>query len=231
MKRVPLGITKIDELLKGGVPINSCTLLSGEPGTGKSLIIQKIVNNCLRKGYSVIFVTTDRSPGGLIDEVKDYGMNYSKYVRSGQLKILDIYTGYVSKMDDKFSYADIRDLTGISIEINKLRKEFEGKSVIEVYDVISELFVWNTNKDLVVRFISTICSMGAGFSNALFFVMNEGAQNKVYINSIKSITDGIIDFGVTDDKRWFKISKMTSTSISTKKVYFSITDDGKIRIL
>ncbi len=231
MERVPLGIKKIDALLKGGVPEGSCILLSGEPGTGKSLIMQKLVYNHLKKGNSVIYVTTDRTSERLVEEVKDYGMDYFKYVKNGQLKILDTYVGFVRKSEKGFSYADIRDLTEISIKIEKLRRELEGRKFVEVYDVISELFIWNKDKDLVLRFISSVCSSGSNKSIALFFVINEGIEDDRYINSIKSVVDGVLLFGVSEDKRWFKISKMAKTSVSTKKHYFNITEDGKIRIL
>ncbi|RME53197.1 hypothetical protein D6783_02640, partial [Candidatus Woesearchaeota archaeon] len=38
MKRVPFGIRKLDLTLEGGLPENTVTLISGAPGTGKSLL-------------------------------------------------------------------------------------------------------------------------------------------------------------------------------------------------
>ncbi|MDD5148397.1 MAG: ATPase domain-containing protein, partial [Candidatus ainarchaeum sp.] len=45
VERIPTGIKGFDELIEGGLPKGSVTLVAGTPGTGKSIFCSQIAYN------------------------------------------------------------------------------------------------------------------------------------------------------------------------------------------
>lgn len=43
MKRIKTGVSNLDLILEGGIPIYSVNIISGHPGTGKTILSQQIV--------------------------------------------------------------------------------------------------------------------------------------------------------------------------------------------
>ncbi len=228
---IPLGIKKIDKLIGGGVPEGFNILFTGMPGTGKSLFVHKIVYSLLERGYYVIFITTDRSPEQLVREVGNLDMNYKKYIRNKHLIIIDVYAGEARVSDNSLS-ADIRDLTSVSLLIDKVASELKGKKVVQVYDVLTELFIWTRKDELILRFVSNACARSRADNSLSIFVVNEGMQKEEYLNSIEAITQATIKLGITDDKRWLSVKKFQGAPVSTKRIYFRINPkNGKISFL
>lgn len=58
---VPTGCGSLDELLGGGFPANSVSLVYGEADTGKSALAVQCVVNCTRMGYKSLFIDSDGS--------------------------------------------------------------------------------------------------------------------------------------------------------------------------
>ncbi len=58
---VPTGCGSLDELLGGGFPVGSVSLVYGEADTGKSALAVQCVVNCARMGYKSLFMDSDGS--------------------------------------------------------------------------------------------------------------------------------------------------------------------------
>jgi DNA repair protein RadB len=61
LRVVPTGCGSLDELLGGGFPANSVSLVYGEADTGKSALAVQCVVNCTRMGYKSLFIDSDGS--------------------------------------------------------------------------------------------------------------------------------------------------------------------------
>lgn len=59
--RVTTGLKKLDSLLSGGLPENAVTLLSGGPGSGKTLVALKYIMEGAAKGEKCCFVTLNET--------------------------------------------------------------------------------------------------------------------------------------------------------------------------
>lgn len=57
---IPFGFKKIDELFDGGLRDREITLIYGDYGTGKTLLCFMAALNCLREGFKVIYITTEK---------------------------------------------------------------------------------------------------------------------------------------------------------------------------
>ncbi|MEG0291172.1 MAG: DNA repair protein RadA [Anaerovoracaceae bacterium] len=59
--RVDTGISELNRVLGGGIVKGSLTLISGEPGIGKSTIIMQAASNISAKGLKVLYVSGEES--------------------------------------------------------------------------------------------------------------------------------------------------------------------------
>lgn len=62
MRRVESGIPGLDEILHGGIPARNVVLLSGGPGTGKSIFGQQSLYHGLRRREPGVLVALEEHP-------------------------------------------------------------------------------------------------------------------------------------------------------------------------
>lgn len=66
IKRVKTGIKGLDELLSGGIPKESITLVSGPPGSGKSIFCYQFIAKGVQEGNKCLYLTLDKKIEGLL---------------------------------------------------------------------------------------------------------------------------------------------------------------------
>lgn len=78
-KRVKTGIKGFDEMVEGGLIKGSVTLVSGSPGTGKSIFAMQFINEGIKNGEKCIYISVlSEKENQLIDEAKQFGFNLEK---------------------------------------------------------------------------------------------------------------------------------------------------------
>jgi len=96
-KRVPTGIPGLDPLIGGGFPSCKSYLVTGEPGTGKSIFCVQFVLNGLMNGEKAVYVAVDEKPADIVDEAATLGWNLLKFMEEKQLLILDASPYFTSR--------------------------------------------------------------------------------------------------------------------------------------
>lgn len=66
IERLSTGIKELDELLDGGIPKGFFVALTGEPGTGKTVLCITYINEGIREGDKCVYVTTEESKKSII---------------------------------------------------------------------------------------------------------------------------------------------------------------------
>lgn len=108
--RVSTGLKKLDSILSGGLPENSVVLLSGGPGTGKTLLALKFLLEGAKRGEKCCYITLCETGDELLracesvkslSDVKKYlGKNLAiEYIRMSQSNVgmkrfVDILANY-----------------------------------------------------------------------------------------------------------------------------------------
>src|SRR5215510_3480195 len=87
-ERVPTGIDALDSLLEGGFPKGRSILLTGEPGTGKTIFALQFLQAGINQGQKGVFVTADENPMDVIEQAASLGWDFEPYLQSRQLAIL-----------------------------------------------------------------------------------------------------------------------------------------------
>ncbi|MGB9835360.1 MAG: circadian clock protein KaiC [Candidatus Saccharicenans sp.] len=86
--RFSTGIPRLDRLLDGGIYRSSCTLIAGEPGTGKTLLTSTIIQEACRRGEKAVYVSFEESDQAIIHNVRSAGLELEPYVKAGLLHFI-----------------------------------------------------------------------------------------------------------------------------------------------
>jgi circadian clock protein KaiC len=110
--RVVTGIPGMDKLIGGGLPMNSVSLVSGAPGTGKSLLCLQYIYQGAKKGEPGIYVTFEQSEKDLLDNATKVGFKLSSLVKAGKIRILSLDLGTLerSMLDADDFITHVRDI-------------------------------------------------------------------------------------------------------------------------
>ncbi len=98
MERIKTGIEGFDALVEGGIPLGSVILLSGTPGTGKTIFgLEFLYKGANESGEKCLYVTFEEKEGELKGQASQFGWNLDKLRESGNFQILSIPASSISK--------------------------------------------------------------------------------------------------------------------------------------
>jgi len=229
--RVKTGIPGMDEVLNGGIPERNVVLLSGGPGTGKSIFSQQFIWSGLELGEPGIYVALEEHPVQIRQNMAQFGWDVRKYEDDGIFAIVDAFTAGIGKSREYEKYI-IHDLTDTREFIDVLRsaiKDINAKRV--VIDSVTTLYI---NKPALARSIilqlkRVLAGMGA---TALFVSQISVGERGFGGPGVEHGVDGIIrlDLDEIDGelKRSLIVWKMRGTRHSMRRHPFEIKDDGVI---
>lgn len=111
-ERVPTGITGLDQLLEGGYPKGRSILVTGEPGTGKTILSLQFLIEGLASGEKGIYVAADEGPMDILEQAASLGWDLEKHVENKELAILNAGTYLSSLGGGKDRQVDIHKAIG-----------------------------------------------------------------------------------------------------------------------
>jgi hypothetical protein len=119
-ERVPTGILGLDSLIEGGFPQGRSILITGEPGTGKSIFALQFLAEGLKRNEKCIFVSADENPMDIWSKPPRWAGTLSPISSPKDLAILNAGT-YLSSFPgaSKERHIDVQravsDLASLSI--------------------------------------------------------------------------------------------------------------------
>jgi circadian clock protein KaiC len=94
------GVSGLDELLDGGMPHGSATVVQGGTGTGKTLLALHFVLAGLARGEKAVFLTMEETPAQLRTVCRSLGLDLAPFEADGRLVIH--YTSPVELSTDRY---------------------------------------------------------------------------------------------------------------------------------
>lgn len=148
-KRVPTGIGKLDDMLGNkGLYNSSILLISGTPGSGKTLLAASILEAACKRGEKVIYISFEESRRQLLRNFKSAGINVEKWIEK-----------------DLFRFGNFRPTsTGIESHlitmIDMMEDEKPAKVVIDPVSSWAGINLAPESRSMVLRILHYIQSIG-----------------------------------------------------------------------
>ena len=108
-ERIGTGIEKLDSLI-GGFPKGRTILITGDAGTGKTILGLQFANACCKAGLKTIHVATEESVEDLKAQALSFGWECHKDQKEGHITFLELASG---------RFKEIETAMSINISINK----------------------------------------------------------------------------------------------------------------
>ena len=87
-RRLSTGISKLDEMLGGGLPEGDSMLIAGPSGGGKSILATQFVAEGLRQGEPSIVAVFEEIPAEYLQRAAAFGFDFDTPQKEGKLKII-----------------------------------------------------------------------------------------------------------------------------------------------
>lgn len=229
MKKVSTGIMGLDEILNGGIPEKNVVLLSGGPGTGKSIFSQQFLWHGLQNNEPGIYVALEEHPIQVRQNMSQFGWNTKPFEEKGLFALIDAFTAGFgkSKEFEKYIVRDLNDLHDFIDVLRQAIKDINAKRV--VIDSVTTLYL---NKPTYARsIILQLKRVLAGTGCTSLLVSQVSIDERGFGGpGVEHGVDGIIRLDLDEIKGELKRSlliwKMRGTSHSLKRHYFEITQSG-----
>lgn len=222
-------IPGVDEILYGGIPDRAVVLLSGGPGTGKSIFGKQFIYNGLIRGENGIFVALEEHPVAVRKSFQNFGWDISSYEKEGKFAIVDAFTGGygTAAQREKYIVKDVDNVMELSDVLRQAIKETDAKRV--VIDSVSTLYL--TKPALARNTIMTLKRVISGLGCTAIFVSQVSVGERGFGGpGVEHAVDGIIrmDLDEVDGKLYRSIIvwKMRDTKHSMVRHPMEISNDG-----
>ena len=182
------GIKGLDDILGGGIPQGHMVLVSGNTGTGKTIVGMHFLRQGMSEGENTVFVALEEPVEQVKKTALAHGWNFSRDEKGG--KIVFITTNLIDVSNDKLLYQIIS-----AVEGNNAKRV--------VIDSISTLFSATMSEEQVRQFLIQLskyfkakgitCIMNC-LSPASFGAVRGQLLSGLVTNEMRlsSVTDGII---------------------------------------
>ena len=134
IQKAPTGISGLDDITNGGLPLGRPTLVSGGPGSGKTLLgVSFLVNGAQQFAEPGVLMTFEENAEELAQDVRSLGYDLDALVAQKRL-IVDYIHVDRSEIEETGEY----DLEGLFVRLEHAIKQIGAKRVM--LDTIETLF-------------------------------------------------------------------------------------------
>ncbi len=229
IERVESGIPGLDELLKGGIPKRNVVLLSGGPGTGKSIFGQQFLYYGLQKRSPGVLVALEEHPVQVRINMSQFGWDVRKYESEGLFAIVDAFTAGIGEAakHEKYVVRAIDDVQSLIDVLRRAIKDIGAERV--VVDSVTTLYM--TKPSVARSVVMLLKRVLSGLGCTSILVSQVSVTERGFGGpGVEHAADGIIRLDLDEINgrlyRSILVYKMRGTAHSMQRHPFDITDKG-----
>jgi KaiC domain protein len=231
VERVKTGIPGFDEIINGGIPRRNVVLLSGGPGTGKSIFGSQYLWNGLQLGEPGVFVALEEHPVQVRINMRQFGWDVRPYEQQGVFAIVDAFTGGIGEAAKREKYV-VRDPSDIGELIDVLKQAIRETGALRVViDSVSTLYL--TKPSVARSVVLQLKRVLSGMGTTSILVSQVSVTERGFGGpGVEHAADGIVRLDLDEFNgelyRSIIVWKMRGTKHSMRRHPFEITDKGII---
>ncbi|NOY11571.1 MAG: AAA family ATPase [Archaeoglobi archaeon] len=205
----------LSKIISGGIPDGSVILISGEAGTGKTILASSIAQEELERGKRVMFISFNETEDEFFGNMKKVGLDLEK---PGFL-YYDLFSVGRGIVENQLNY--------IYTEIYKVKPD------LIVIDSLTSILT-SFSRDHVRSFLNTSISRFVKMLNSKAILISERPFGREgFGHGIEEfVVDGVISLELVYERehyrRVMRILKMRGRKIEKPSYEFEITDSGLI---
>jgi len=216
IERIGTGSTALDRILGGGLPARSVTVISGEPGSGKTVFTLQIFFHLARQGKRCLYFTTLSEPALKL-------IHYMQLFSFFDQQLLDEHIVFVdlgSAIRDKGAAQALAEITA------RVEREEPDMVAIDSFKAIYDLM---GTRSSARTFVYDLAVSMAGWG-ATTLLVGEYAAADLAVAPEFAIADGIIRLGNEPQEltavRVLEVLKLRGAAYVTGQHFFEITGQG-----
>ena len=234
IERIHTGVKGLDELISGGIPKDSTTLVSGPPGSGKSIFCYQFLAKGIEEGDKCLYLTLDKKIETNLLQALELGFNFQPAIDKGQIKFLFL------NINKKLVYETM---------VNEILSGNYNRIVLDSITPLSEMPIYVNNPEFTSE-VDNINHEEISTGNFpvrrlhLYYIMNaletakctavvtselpSGSNNYSRDGLSEFLADGVIVLNLdpTMDRRKLTVMKMRSTKHTLKSQNIEIGKGG-----
>lgn len=215
-ERIATGCAGLDEILDGGIPANTISVLMGAPGTGKTILAEKIAFCNATPERPTLYLTTLSEP---LEKFIFHGQKYS-FFDSAKVGVSVIFEDLGTMVRE----AGIEKLPEITTDL--LLKHKPGYLFIDSFKSLNELLGSTAERRTVIYDLATVLTayqctsfLIGEYSEAMTTELPEFAIADVVLNLMKYSTN-------VREQRFLRVEKLRGSHSVPGLHAFSIGQDG-----
>ncbi|WP_410509816.1 RAD55 family ATPase [Methanosarcina hadiensis] len=232
MEKLPTGVEGLDLLMEGGYPEGKSILVTGPPGSGKTILGLHFLHKSCQDGRKCILVLTRELTNDVLAQAHSLNLDLEPFIEKGQLNIRNIFEDKINKIKSVSKFG--KGLCAVDTDIIEYLSSMSSEVDVVVIDNIGVMAITHDMREFADEFSSiSIILMKNGCTS--LFVMDEDSYNRtdkltgyMVFGLLRLITQENFSSGKT--KQYLYIEKMRNTPVPVKYSLFDITSHG-IRVI
>ena len=227
-KLYPQGFAYFNELTMGGLPKSCFTLIAGNSGSGKSVLLESLAAEHLVQGQGCVYIVNTEYPSKIRENMITLGMPIRSAVENGKLIFIDSYSaigGTVSK--EKYSVSSHTDLTGLGLGISKCLEQLGPNTDVYVDSIMPLLAALRV--DYLLNFLQSIAAKVKANEGRLYAAVGTAIE-KNDMTKLEEASDCIIETQLQESgkgqRRRLRVKKLRGKPYIDSWVHFQV-ETGK----
>lgn len=214
--KIRTGCTGLDEILYGGIPANTISVIMGAPGTGKTILAEQIAFANARVEAPALYLTTMSEP---LDKFIMHGQNYGFFDQS-QVGVSVFYEDLGLMLREQ-GIGKLPEIVTEMLATRRVKFIF-----IDSFKALNELLVLPQDRRTVIFDLASVLSayqctsfLIGEYAEAMMTELPEFAIADVVLQMVKLTTN-------MREQRFMRVEKLRSSSSIPGLHAFSISADG-----